>query len=107
MSASNDGSRPEDTRQKLVADQQTFHHEVAAKEKRARRAREEGDRTLKYGLRAFGMLGWSIVVPTLLGVAVGLWLDQRFGTGIRFTLSLLVGGLILGMINAWKWMNAE
>lgn len=84
-----------------------FHREVAAKGRRAERARQEGDRTLRTGWGAFGVVGWSIVVPTLLGVGIGVWLDGRVGGGIRFTLSLLVLGLVLGMVNVWNWMNTE
>jgi F0F1-ATPase subunit, putative len=66
-----------------------------------------GDRTLRHGLRAFGSIGWSIVIPTLLGIAFGGWLDRRFGGGLRYTLSFMVAGLIIGFANAWKWMQSE
>lgn len=84
-----------------------FHRHVDAKRSRSERARREGDRTLRTGWGAFGVVGWSIVVPALAGVGVGMWLDARVGGGIRFTLSLLVLGLVLGMVNVWKWMNTE
>jgi ATP synthase protein I len=48
-----------------------------------------------------GFLGWVIVTPTLLGILVGRWLDQRLGTGITFAGALLVADLALGCWLAW------
>lgn len=54
-----------------------------------------------------GVIGWSVSIPTLLGVALGLWLDQRY-PGVRsWTLALLVAGLLLGCFNAWYWVAKE
>jgi Putative F0F1-ATPase subunit Ca2+/Mg2+ transporter len=33
-----------------------------------------------------GILGWTIIVPTLLCLFLGRWLDRIFGTGIFFSL---------------------
>ena len=30
-----------------------------------------------FGLGMMGLIGWSVVVPTLLGAALGIWLDKR------------------------------
>lgn len=102
-----DEARRDDERRPLTAEDEAFHRAVVARERRARKAKEEGDRTLRYGFGSFGAIGWSIVVPSLIGIFVGLWLDRRFETGMRFTLSLFVLGLFVGIINVWKWMNAE
>jgi ATP synthase protein I len=54
-----------------------------------------------------GVIGWSVSIPTLLGVALGLWLDQRY-PGVRsWTLARLVAGLLLGCFNAWYWVAKE
>ena len=42
----------------------------------------------------------SIVIPTLIGLFVGRWLDRAFGTGIFWTAPLLVLGLALGCWSA-------
>lgn len=96
----------EDVRRGVEEERERFRREVEGKERRWRRARETGDRSLRYGLRAFGAIGWSIVVPTLLGVALGAWLDGRAGGGLRYTLSLMVAGLLVGFVNAWKWLQS-
>lgn len=60
-----------------------------------------------FGLGMMGLIGWSVVVPTLLGAAIGLWLDQKYPGGRSWTLALLVAGLTLGCINAWLWVDKE
>jgi ATP synthase protein I len=54
-----------------------------------------------------GLVGWSVVVPTLLGAALGIWLDKRHPGPISWTLSLLLGGLVIGCLNAWHWVAKE
>ena len=67
----------------------------------------EGERSLGQNLAMIGALGWTIVVPTLLGIFVGRWLDRTFQSGIFWTLGLLVAGLAAGCTFAWKRMHSE
>ena len=60
-----------------------------------------------FGLGMMGVIGWSVTVPTLLGAALGLWLDRRYPGGRSWTLALLVAGLTLGCLNAWHWVSKE
>ena len=57
-----------------------------------------------FGLGTMGIVGWSVAVPTLLGAALGLWLDRRFPGAHSWVLALLVAGLCLGCFNAWLWV---
>ncbi len=59
------------------------------------------------GLGMMGLVGWSVVVPTLLGAALGLWIDGQFPGTHSWTLALLVAGLVLGCLNAWHWVAKE
>jgi ATP synthase protein I len=59
------------------------------------------------GLGMMGLVGWSVVVPTLLGAAFGIWLDEHHPGGRSWTLALLVAGLALGCWNAWHWVAKE
>jgi ATP synthase protein I len=81
----------------------------AVKRRRERRAfwRREGERSIGQNLALIGALGWTIVTPTLLGVFVGRWLDRHIGSGVFWTLSLLVVGLALGCMLAWNRMRRE
>ena len=53
------------------------------------------------------LIGWSVVVPTLIGAALGIWLDKRRPGNQSWTLALLVAGLTIGCINAWLWVAKE
>jgi ATP synthase protein I len=48
-----------------------------------------------------------VVVPTLLGAALGSWLDKHHPGGHSWTLALLVAGLAVGCLNAWHWVAKE
>jgi ATP synthase protein I len=66
----------------------------------------EGDPSVARRLAQIGVLGWIIVVPMLIGVFVGRWLDQTFNSGLFWTAPLLMVGLALGCWSAWKWMGS-
>jgi ATP synthase protein I len=65
----------------------------------------EGDPSVAQRLAQIGVLGWMIVVPMLIGVFAGRWLDQKFNSGLFCTAPLLMLGLALGCWSAWKWME--
>lgn len=60
---------------------------------------------IMYGMGVFGIVGFSIAVPTLLGVFLGLYLDGRIDSQVSFTITFLFGGLIIGCLNAWRWVK--
>lgn len=59
------------------------------------------------GLGMMGLVGWSVVIPTLIGVVIGVWLDRHNSEKYSWTLMLMIGGLGLGCINAWHWVKGE
>ncbi len=81
--------------------------EVEADARRKLKARRHQDRGVWFGLGMMGLVGWSVVVPTLLGAALGIWLDRHHSGQHSWTLALLVGGLTLGCFNAWHWVAKE
>jgi ATP synthase protein I len=70
-------------------------------------ARHNTSAVVWFGLGMMGLIGWSVVVPTLLGTAIGLWIDNKYTGGISWTLTLLLIGLIVGCLNVWHWMAKE
>ncbi|GAB5097995.1 AtpZ/AtpI family protein [Caballeronia sp. HLA56] len=74
---------------------------------REREAREEPEPSLGARLGQIGILGWTIVMPTLLALLLGRWLDRRFGTGVFFSAPLLMIGAAAGLWFAWKWMHRQ
>lgn len=80
---------------------------VAAEEARKLRARRHREHSIWFGLGTFGMIGWSIAIPTLLGIALGIWIDTRWPSRFSWTLMLLFVGIVLGCLNAWYWLDRE
>lgn len=80
---------------------------VADKEARKLQARRAQNKSVWFGLGMFGMIGWSVAVPTLLGLALGIWLDQHWSVSFSWTLTLLFIGIALGCLNAWFWVTRE
>lgn len=84
-----------------------FASVIGAKAARKLKARRNPDQGVWFGLGMMGLIGWSVVVPTLLGAALGLWLDKHHPGTHPWTLALLVAGLTLGCLNAWRWVANE
>lgn len=85
----------------------TFGEQVGAKASRKLKARRNSSSGVWFGLGMMGLIGWSVVVPTLLGAALGIWLDKQHPGAHSWTLALLVVGLAIGCINAWHWVAKE
>lgn len=88
-------------------DSESLTESVAKKEERKITARKEASRGIWFGLGMFGMVGWSVAIPTVIGIAVGIWFDRMLGTRISCTISCLVLGMALGCILAWYWIQRE
>ncbi len=81
--------------------------QVEARAQRKLLARQDGAPGVWSGLGMMGLIGWSVVVPTLLGAALGIWLDSRHPGNRSWTLALLMAGLVLGCLNAWRWVAQQ
>lgn len=95
-----------------MADRQAGRHqrlarEVGERERRKLWARRHADRSLWFGLGTYGLVGWSVAIPTLIGVAVGVWIDATWPSRFSWTLMLLFAGLLVGCWNAWYWVSRE
>jgi ATP synthase protein I len=84
-----------------------WRRQVAAEEARKEKARMEKDRSLWFGLGMFGLVGWSVAIPTLVGIAVGIWIDSTVSSPYSWTLMLLFVGVVAGCLNAWYWVKRE
>ncbi len=81
--------------------------QIGAKAARKLRARRNGAPGVWSGLGMMGLIGWSVVVPTMLGALLGIWLDATHPGTHSWTLALLMAGLVLGCLNAWRWVAAQ
>jgi ATP synthase protein I len=74
---------------------------------RQAKGRADPEPSLGARLGQIGVLGWAIIVPTLLFLLLGRWLDRGFGTGIFFSAPLLMVGAAIGLWSAWRWMHRQ
>jgi ATP synthase protein I len=95
-----------DEPKKASKNEPTFAAQVGAKAVRKLKARQS-TQGVWFGLGMMGLIGWSVVVPTLLGAALGIWLDKHHPGKHAWTLALLVAGLAIGCLNAWHWVAKE
>lgn len=102
-----EGQTPEgQTPEGPIKDAPTLAEQVGAKAERKLKARNNRSQVW-FGLGMMGLIGWSVVVPTLLGTGIGIWLDKRLEDQHSWTLALLVAGLVIGCFNAWHWISKE
>jgi ATP synthase protein I len=80
---------------------------IAEKQLRRLRSRQLSAQTAWFGLGMFGVIGWSISVPIVAGIAIGLWVDSWFESQRSWTLMLMVLGIAFGCVNAWSWIHRE
>jgi ATP synthase protein I len=76
-------------------------------ERKLKARRERGRWSLWFGLGAMGVVGWSVAVPTVIGVLVGHWLDAHHPGPLSWSLTLLVLGATMGGLNAWRWLRRQ
>ncbi len=91
----------------LGRSEKQFQKQVGRAEQRHLAARKNRNRSVWFGLGAFGVIGWSVVTPTLVGVAIGWWIDRAYPSRYSWTLMLMFCGLAIGCVTAWQWIMSE
>ncbi len=89
---------------KLSPSAERMIQQVHARQQRMAR-RSNG--SLVHSMAILGVIGWSVVLPTLIGVAAGIWIDAHWQSRISWTLILMVAGLLLGCANAWRHIRGD
>ena len=97
----------EDYKTNVANEETTFSRQVGAQAARKLKAQREGTKSVWFGLGMSGLIGWSVTIPTLIGAALGLWVDRHYPSTHSWTLMLLLMGLIIGCLNAWRWVESE
>lgn len=92
---------------KPLTPEQVLMRAVDEKATRRLEVQRSGKETVWYGLGTFGIVGWSIAVPTVIGTAIGFWLDLSLRDPFSWTLALLLAGVMVGCFNAWFWVNRQ
>ena len=97
----------EEQRANVSRDETAFSRQVGERAAHKLKARRRATRSIWFGFGMSGLIGWSVTVPTLLGVALGIWLDKRHPSRYSWTLMLMLIGLVIGCLNAWHWVFRE
>lgn len=84
-----------------------FPDEIGTKEQRRLKTERTPEVGAWYGLGLFGVVGWSVAIPTLIGTLLGVWIDLTYPSARSWTIMLLIGGLGGGCFNAWLWLNRQ
>jgi ATP synthase protein I len=93
---------PKERRLKQAED---FTRKVGEKEWRRIKGKAHKGDTVWFGLGMIGVVGWSVAIPTLIGTAIGLWIDRTWPSRFSWVLMLLILGVALGSANAWYWVK--
>ncbi|MCL3882939.1 AtpZ/AtpI family protein [Marivita sp. GX14005] len=75
--------------------------------RRMKTARDDPAPSPLRGIGTFGMVGWSVAVPTVGGALLGFWLDRTLPQDFSWTLALLLAGVVIGGLIAWGWIDRE
>jgi ATP synthase protein I len=94
-------------RLKKGPDEKTFPKTIRKKQERKLNARKTADRGLWFGLGMFGLVGWSVAIPTVAGAFIGIWMDRIWTGKPSWTLTMLIAGVFVGCLNAWYWVKRE
>lgn len=102
-------SSDSDTDSKSSSNSRTdsLSEEIGAKAALKLKAQGNGTPGVWFGLGMTGLIGWSVVVPTLIGTAFGVWLDSKYHGVHSWTLMGLAVGILVGCLNAWHWVQSE
>jgi ATP synthase protein I len=91
----------------MKPDRHRLSERVGRQAAQKQRARRSHNGSIWLGLGMFGLVGWSVATPMLLGLALGRWIDTTWPGQVSWTLTLLLAGVVLGCLNAWHWVGQE
>lgn len=84
-----------------------FRETVEKKARRRLQARREADHGVWFGFGLFGLVGWTVAIPTVAGLALGAWIDSMYPGRYSWTIMGLLAGAIVGCVGAWRWVKQE
>ncbi len=91
----------------MTLDHDKSADDIERRAKRMKNARDHPGPSPLRGIGTFGMIGWAIAVPTVAGAFIGHWLDRIAPQDFHWTIALILGGVVLGGLIAWGWINKE
>ena len=84
-----------------MSQQEEFKNQIERQVRRIKKAERERPNLMGQTIY-IGTLGLVFVLPVIGGAYLGHWLDNQFsGYSVRWTLSLIFVGLVVGAINVY------
>ena len=80
---------------------------IRRRAERMQKTRDEPSYSPLSGLGVFGVIGWSVVIPTVGGAFLGLWLNRVAPQSFSWPIALILGGVVVGAMVAWNWIDKE
>ena len=93
--------------EKKPPEKKDFRDEAIKKESRKLKARRKKEVNAWWGFSLFGLVGWSVVVPALICVFVGMWLEEHYASSHTCTLVMLLAGICVGSVFALLLLARE
>ncbi len=93
--------------EKKSPDKKDFRDKAIKNESRKLKVRGKNQMNAWWGFGLFGLVGWSVIVPALIGVFLGLLLDHQEKSSHKWTLSLMLAGLFFGCLLALLMLAKE
>lgn len=88
-------------------EEKKFLQNLAIKERRSVEVQEGKESTAWEGVGQFGMVGWSITAPVLVGLFLGWVLDRLTGQHHLWVTTFFFIGLICGCVSTGYWLFTE
>lgn len=85
----------------------SFLTEVRARKERREKYEREGDSSFWHSVGMMGTIGWSVSIPTALGLLAGRWMDGRLDSDNVFLVFGMLIGLIAGCVTAWRMVSEK
>ncbi len=88
-------TKPEDASAKVIR----------RRAERMQQTRNEHKYSPLNGLGVFGVIGWSVALPTVAGAFLGMWLNRVAPQSFSWPMALILGGAVVGAMVAWSWID--
>lgn len=78
---------------------------IRRRAERMQQTRNEPKYSPLNGLGVFGVIGWSVALPTVAGAFLGMWLNRVAPQSFSWPMALILGGAVVGAMVAWNWID--
>ena len=85
-----------------MTDKDTASEAIRRRTQRMQKTRDEPQYSPLNGLGVFGVIGWSVAIPTVGGAFLGMWLNRVAPQSFSWPIALILGGVVLGGMAACK-----